>query len=159
MSTTSKRSVLAEERRVKCLEYRKAGLSYREIGHKLGIQYSAAHRHVKKALSRLREDVHEQAEDLRTLELERMDKLFFLAYRAALDGDLSAIDKAIRVMERRAKLCGLDESTRMEISGNITATPQWIELRSTLIKVLTAHPEAKRAVLEAIAPIETTEAP
>ena len=154
MSTTSKKSVLAEERRVKCLEYRKAGLSYREIGQRLNIQHSAAYKHVKKALSRLREDVHEQAEDLRTLEMERADKLFFLAYKAALNGDLSAIDKAIRVMERRAKLCGLDEATRTEISGSITATPQWIELRGTLVKVLTAHPEAKRAVLEAIAPIE-----
>ncbi|MFD8597518.1 hypothetical protein ACFV1L_21200 [Kitasatospora sp. NPDC059646] len=57
-------------------------------------------------------------EALRALEDARLDRLFLVAYRRAVrDGELPAIDRALRIMERRARLRGLDRPLRTEISG------------------------------------------
>ncbi|MFE6872574.1 hypothetical protein ACFVFS_39285 [Kitasatospora sp. NPDC057692] len=57
-------------------------------------------------------------EELRALEDARLDRMFLVAYRRAVrDGDLPAIDRALRIMERRARLLGLDRPTRTEIGG------------------------------------------
>jgi hypothetical protein len=53
-------------------------------------------------------------------------------------------------MDRRAKLLGLDAPNKTEISGSLTASAEWIELRGVLIQVLGQFPEAKQAVLAAI---------
>jgi hypothetical protein len=150
-NSTSKRTVQAEERRERCLELRRAGASYRDIGEQLGISPSAAYKHVNVALNRLREDVNEQAGDLRTLELMRLDSLFEKAYGAAMAGDLAATDRCLRCMERRSKLLGLDAALRAEISGSLLTSPQWLELRAVLVRTLSAYPEARAAVMEAIA--------
>ncbi|MEU8919453.1 hypothetical protein AB0D10_00780 [Kitasatospora sp. NPDC048545] len=56
--------------------------------------------------------------ELRALEDARLDRMFMVAYRRAVrDGDLSAIDRALRIMERRARLLGLDQPARTEITG------------------------------------------
>lgn len=54
------------------------------------------------------------AADLRELEAVRLDKLTFIAYRQAAAGDLAAMDRVLRIMERRAKLLGLDAPTRID---------------------------------------------
>jgi predicted DNA-binding protein (UPF0251 family) len=149
-STTSGRKVTAENRRIEALELRKQGFSYDEIAARLGVSKAAAYKSVKTALDTLKDEVYEGAEALRILEMERLDSLFEKAYSAAMAGDLVAIDKAVKVMERRARLCGLDESTRMEISGSLLASPQWIELRGILIRTLAAYPDAQKAILQAI---------
>ena len=53
---------------------------------------------------------------MRTLELERLDKLWFAMYRQATQGNQGAVDRCIRIMERRAKLLGLDAPTKTELS-------------------------------------------
>ncbi|WRZ90222.1 hypothetical protein OHB54_14785 [Streptomyces sp. NBC_01007] len=46
----------------------------------------------------------------------RLDRLFFVAYRQAVkDGDLPAIDRALRIMERRARMNGLYRAAKTEI--------------------------------------------
>ncbi|MFB6581666.1 hypothetical protein ACFCYC_30405 [Streptomyces sp. NPDC056402] len=55
---------------------------------------------------------------MRALEADRLDRLFLVAYRKVVrDQDLTAIDRALRVMERRARLLGLDMPTRTELTG------------------------------------------
>jgi transposase len=149
-SSTSGRKVKAEDRRLEALDLRKQGYSYEAIGSRLGVTRGAAYKSVKTALDTLKDEVYEGAEALRLLEMERLDSLFEKAYTAAMAGDLVAIDKAVKLMERRARLCGLDESTRMEISGSLLTSPQWIELRGILIRTLAAYPDAQKAVLQAI---------
>ncbi|MEW1719761.1 hypothetical protein [Streptomyces sp. NPDC093109] len=59
-----------------------------------------------------------EADELRSVEAERLDRLFFVAYRKAVrDGELPAIDRALRIMERRARLLGLDRPAKTEITG------------------------------------------
>ncbi|MCT9007035.1 hypothetical protein [Streptomyces rhizosphaerihabitans] len=52
------------------------------------------------------------------MEADRLDRLFFVAYKKAVrDQDLAAIDRTLRIMERRARLLGLDMPVRTEMSG------------------------------------------
>jgi hypothetical protein len=67
------------------------------------------------------------AEQLRALELERLDEMQAGVYGAALQGDLAALDRCLTIMERRCRLLGLDryrdgklieEEVRVEITNN-----------------------------------------
>jgi hypothetical protein len=79
---------------------------------------NAACKDVRLALKERSADQEEKADDLRALENQRLDKLFFVAYRQAVkDGNLAAIDRALRIMERRARLLGLDRPVRTEVTG------------------------------------------
>src|SRR3954463_1560088 len=61
------------ERRVRALELRKAGASYREIGRELGVDVHTAHADIGAELAALRETAVGEATELRALELERLD--------------------------------------------------------------------------------------
>ncbi|GAA3371255.1 hypothetical protein GCM10020367_21180 [Streptomyces sannanensis] len=78
----------------------------------------AACKDVREALSERRAVLNEEVEELRSVEAERLDRLWFVAYKQAVrDGNLAAIDRALRIMERRAKLLGLDQPARTEVTG------------------------------------------
>jgi len=72
-------------------------------------------------LEKIRKVCSEEAELVREIELQRLDELWRVANTAALKGDLKAIDRCLRIQERRAKLLGLDavESVTVEHSGEI----------------------------------------
>ena len=57
--------------------------------------------------------------------------MFEVAYAKALDGHLLSIDRALRLMERRASMLGLDAPKRQEISGP-DGSPIEIDERITL---------------------------
>lgn len=120
-SPTAPKRTVAAERRVQALELRKAGHTYQDIGDILGISGQAAHKHVVKALEVIRNKISEEAEALRTLEVQRIDNLFLVMYKRAEKGDYNAVDRCIRLMERRAKLLGLDAPTNTNVNmiGNI----------------------------------------
>src|SRR6266542_3648245 len=71
----------AAARRQQALDLRKAGASYRAIGAQLNISEAQAHRDVKAALARLAELELESADELRTMELDRLDALTLEASR------------------------------------------------------------------------------
>lgn len=89
------------------LELRRAGASYAAIAEQLGTDRSYAAKIVKRAIGR----VHfEPATDVIKLEAERLDRLQLTFWQRALGGDGRAFDKVLRVMERRARLLGLDHA-------------------------------------------------
>src|SRR5262245_26206534 len=71
----------AAARRQQALELRKAGASYRAIGAQLNISEAQAHRDIKAALARLAELELASADELRTMELARLDRLTIEAAR------------------------------------------------------------------------------
>ena len=96
----------AAERRRQSLELRKNGVDYRRIAELLGYRgQSGAHSAVQTALAEI---TRSAAEEVRTLELERLDALLFAIHDQVRVGHLPAIDRALRIMERRARLLGLD---------------------------------------------------
>jgi hypothetical protein len=100
------RKFTAAERKRRALELRRAGASYEQIADQIGYaNRGGAHKAVTSALKTA---VQEQADELRTLECERLDRLLLAVWKAAIDGDLKAIDRALRIQEQRARLLGLN---------------------------------------------------
>jgi hypothetical protein len=69
------------------------------------------------------------------------------------DGELAlkAVDRVQRQIELQAKLLGdLDERPQV----NILVAPEWIELRTVLLKALQSHPEARQAVAAVLIGVE-----
>ena len=115
---SSVRRIRTTEKTLKALELRKRGLNYTQIGKKLGCHRSTACRYVLSELENLAERCREEAVYVRDLELQRLDELYLIAYRAIIRGnDLAGIDRCLRIMERRAKLLGLDAVAKVDVQG------------------------------------------
>lgn len=108
---------VAQDRRAKALDLRKAGLSYRAIGTQLGVSEKTAHQDVQREVQRIAARNSESAAELRALELERLDYYAARIAQQVAQGHLGALDRALRISERRAKLLGLDAPMRNEHTG------------------------------------------
>ncbi len=64
----------AAERRQRAVELRKLGFSYQKIADQMGISVSGAYKMVTTALREINERTAESAQELRRLELERLDE-------------------------------------------------------------------------------------
>lgn len=112
-SKTSQRRLEAIENQRKALELRKAGVTFVVIAEQLGYRGpSGAYRAVMSALKRT---LQEPADEVRTLELERLDALLLALWAQAKQGQQGAVDRVLKVMERRAKLLGLDAPTKTDV--------------------------------------------
>jgi orotate phosphoribosyltransferase-like protein len=115
---TSVRRIRTTEKTLKALELRKRGMNYTQIGEKLGCARSTACRYVLSELENLADKCREEAVQVRDLELHRLDELYLIAYHAISDGnDLAGIDRCLRIMERRAKLLGIDAVAKVDVQG------------------------------------------
>ena len=108
MSATEARAVIAVERRARALQLRKEGASFDDIAAELGMSRSAAHKTVQRGLVELTALAKGEAEGLRALELARLDELQRSIWPEATGGNLPAMDRLLKIMERRTRLLGLD---------------------------------------------------
>ena len=113
------------------LNMRLHGLTFYEIARKLPeagfrrVSVSRVFAIVTKALQSCRD---QPARELRQLELLRLDQLQAAHYMAALGGDAAAATRVLSIMDRRAKLLGLD--------AGVEATNSLDEARQSLLKKL-----------------------
>ena len=114
---SSVRRIRTTEKTLKALELRKRGMNYTQIGEKLGCARNTACRYVLSELENLADKCREEAVQVRDLELHRLDDLYLKAWEAVEGGDLPAIDRCLRVQERRAKLLGLDAAQKVDVNG------------------------------------------
>lgn len=120
-SSTSSRRIRAAIREAEALSLRLAGYSYGEIASELGYANgSGAHKAVMRALEKLHPI--EKAEKLRRIEAARLDRLWRRLWAKLEEGDLSVVDRLLRIMERRARLLGLD-ANKMEIALGVERKP------------------------------------
>lgn len=113
---TSPRRLRARSKGIQALELRLTGKAYREIAAAVG--YGSAQAAWEAVKAELDRQAQEPAAELRKVEVERLDKLFTVAYPMALatlkdpkaDQKLAmqAVDRCLRIQERRARLLGLD---------------------------------------------------
>ncbi|MBP8128480.1 MAG: helix-turn-helix domain-containing protein [Candidatus Hydrogenedentes bacterium] len=116
-SRQSPTRVTAAARRAEALRLRAAGKPYREIARVLGIGEASAWKLVKREFDRLNAATRETAHQVRQLELDRLDALHEALWPSAKSGNTQAIFAALRIMERRAKLLGLDAPTKLGLEG------------------------------------------
>lgn len=105
--------VIDKERRV--LELRRAGLTFDMIASEVGYSNaSGAYHAFTRALKRTL--VNAGSEEMREVELDRLDRLQRMAWPLAIQGNLRAIDSILKIMSRRARLLGLDAPIKQEIT-------------------------------------------
>ncbi len=156
------------ERRRRALQLRQAGASLTQIGEHLGVSESRACRIVQDALAAV---VREPADEVRQLELARLDQLWVEATkvlrrthitvsngRVAIDPRteqpleddgpvLNAIDRLLKIQERRAKLLGLDAPSKLTV---LTEDAVDAEIRRLVAEVAAEDPD-RAAAFEAAA--------
>lgn len=104
------------ERQLQALEMRKSGFTYREIGKRLGISHVQAFKDVNDELKRLADERADSADELRQLELEKLDKYEANLTHWAEAGNVDAVKALLKVQERRSKLLGLDAPERKDVN-------------------------------------------
>jgi hypothetical protein len=122
---TSKIRVIAAERRTKAFSMRKLGASYSEIAAKLGITKQGACKAVRTELANINENLSCDREEVRALELERLDMMLTIAMQHIANGSLDGIARALQIQQRRASYLGLDMPTKVDskISGDPEGGP------------------------------------
>lgn len=104
------------ERRVKAFNLRKAGATYRDIAKQLEVTHATIVQDIKAVMKELQKTQLEEAADYRSLELERLDAMQVQLWPQANKGNHGAVDRVLRIMERRAKLLGLDAPAKSQVA-------------------------------------------
>jgi hypothetical protein len=97
----------------KVLELRKAGASLDQIANALDITAEDANTRLRQSLRELTQD---SDEDLRLLEIERLDAMQRALWPKALSGSWLAVDRCLAIMERRSQLLSLDGARPAEVT-------------------------------------------
>ena len=111
---------LAAARRVRAVELRTAGHTYHQIATELGYaNRGTVYRVVANAL-----ETHtvEAVENLRYLEVARLDALQLAVWHKAMDGDVPSAAVAIRIIMERWRLLGLEGSGAPTVDSSIPKT-------------------------------------
>jgi hypothetical protein len=108
-----------EEMKAKRLEatsLRLAGLTWEQIGDRLGMSDQGARSLVETNLERANQ---REVDMLRAIENQRLDKAMSAIWRDVLSGDLKAIDTFLKISQRRSRLNGLDAPQKIDMNLNI----------------------------------------
>lgn len=107
-SATSPNNLSAAQRQAEALRLRASGKSFEAIAEALGYRSpSGAHKAVTTGLQKT---LQEPADELRVMEAERLDRMLEGLWQKAINGGTWEVDRVLNIMERRAKLLGLDSS-------------------------------------------------
>jgi hypothetical protein len=119
---TSPRRLRKAELTYDALMLRKAGLQYREIANTLSKKYDMSislgfcYRAVMDSLTKLSEETQEVADQMRRIDELRLGDAIRAVYPQVLNGNLQAIDRLVKIVERRAKMYGYDAPTSVSVS-------------------------------------------
>jgi hypothetical protein len=130
--------------------------SYCAISRSFGVGRDALRRHTKEHLPERLKKAHEEEDVREALDVVAQLKEINDASLAILkearqlrrnETALKAVDRIQKQIELQAKLLGeLDERSQV----NLCLSPEWLELRTTIVAALELHPEAREALLEAL---------
>ena len=116
------RLIDARVREGQVLELRRDGLTFESIARRLGYASSAgAYKAFKRAMDRT---VREPADEIRRIELERLDYYLECLAPHIAKGRGYAIEKAIMIQDRRARLLGLDAPTKHQLTVSDAMTQE-----------------------------------
>lgn len=135
-SPNSKKNALARERELKAFELRKAGATLKIIADELGITEAGVSLILKRVLARTAELTAEKVEDVRRLEIERLDAMLLGLWDRARRGNEKAVEACLKIMKRRADLLGLDAAKAMWLSGPDDGPIQFQSTRESLLSKL-----------------------
>jgi hypothetical protein len=127
---------LAEKRR-RALELRRAGATYDQIAASVG--FAGRSGAYKAVMATLKAMLREPAEEVRLLELDRLDAMLLGLWAGAKSGDIKKAELVPKIMDRRAKLLGLDAPVKAMVQS---------EAKAELIVTDDARAQAARELAE-----------
>jgi hypothetical protein len=99
------------QRESEIVELRTEGFVWREIAQRVNMSTAGVAKAYDRALERI---IAPAVEQHRTTELDRLDILQRVYWQPAINGNLRAADFVLRVIEKRAKLLGLDAAIKIQ---------------------------------------------
>ncbi len=98
------------------LQLRRDGMSYDEISQdpRVGIGANSCYRVVKDWLDQTAAECTEAAHEIIQIESARLDKMLCILQFKIEEGNIGAIETALKIQERRARLHGLDKPEKVE---------------------------------------------
>jgi hypothetical protein len=113
------------ERDLRIFKMRQAGVSVSEIARRFGVTVSACNTAIQRQLQKLNKEALMAYPEVLRMELERLDALQQAAWpmtqhrkvtlddgtEITADPDLKAIQQVLMIMDRRAKLLGMEQTT------------------------------------------------
>lgn len=121
-SKTSPAKIGASEKARQALDLRQSGLTYAQIADRLGYSdESGARKATEKLLARVE---FEAVSDYRKLMLMRLEEIYSIVNSALWDRkeqrpNLWAVDRAQALLDQQARLLGLYDAVKMEISHSV----------------------------------------
>lgn len=138
MPTDDATLMATAERRREVIRLRESGATWRAIADALekrhgleklpsGWDERYAYMDWKRELEKINWDTRESTENVRQMEVRRIDRMLRGIWQQALGGEgvtwkqqKEAIDRVVRLQKRRAKLEGLDAPEKHEIKGDLS---------------------------------------
>ncbi len=93
-------------RRAEAFVLHRTGVDTATIADRMDVHPKTVQRWIREEVQRIPE---EEAEQIRALELARLDAILVPQMRKAMAGDPKAADVVLRIMDRRARYLGLDQ--------------------------------------------------
>lgn len=168
------------ERDLRIFQMRKTGTAVQEIARRFGISTKAVNFAIQRQLSRMNQEALMAYPEVLRMELERLDSLQQSVWpltqhrKIAMDDgtevvvepDLKAVQQALSIMDRRAKLLGM-EAVNINFVGDGETTPARAVLaeasdHAAAVDEFDPETEAKRLIelmgMAGVLPAETTHA-
>ena len=93
------------------VEWRIEGLTWRQIAERVGMSPAGTLKAYNRAMVKT---LKPATDELRELELDRLDTLQQTYWQPAVAGNMRAADFILKVIDKRAKLLGLDAPTKIQ---------------------------------------------
>lgn len=105
------------ERETKIIELRRAGATWAVIAERVGYaSASGAYNAYQRIAERV---IRPKIEELRDMELDRLDRLQMGVWSKALNGDSRAVDSVLKIIDRRSRLLGLDAPKEVNLKAEV----------------------------------------
>ena len=132
------------EKEIQIIELRRAGVTWERIAIQTGFKNaSGAYKMYQRAAERM---VRPHLEEYRDMQLDRLERMHQAVWMRAKEGDLRAIDTALRISDREAKLLGLDAPTKITAEVTVYEGQQLIEHTARIIELVRQSRESKSNV-------------
>jgi len=122
------------DKELQIIELRRAGVTWEKIAREVGFKNaSGAYKMYQRAAERM---IRPSLDEYRDTVLDRFERMHMAVWPRAKEGDLRAIDTALRIAEKEIKLLGLDAPTKITAEVTVYEGQQLIEHTARIIDLI-----------------------
>jgi hypothetical protein len=122
------------DKEIKIIELRRAGVTWEKIAQEVGFRNaSGAYKMYQRAAERM---VRPHLEEYRDMQLDRLERMHMAVWPRAKDGDLRAIDTALRIADREANLLNLNAPIKVQAEVTVYEGQQLVEHTARIIELI-----------------------